>query len=63
MPKHIWIINEYAGSPYYGMEFRHYYLAKELIKLGYNVTIISATYSHLFSHHLKSQFEYFIFKK
>ncbi|GIV30022.1 MAG: glycosyltransferase WbuB [Bacteroidia bacterium] len=46
--KNIWIINEYAGSPYHGMEFRHYYLAKELIKLGYNVTIISASHSHLF---------------
>ncbi len=47
-PKNIWIINEYAGSPYHGMEFRHYYLSKELIKLGYHVTIISSTYSHLF---------------
>lgn len=46
--KNIWIINEYAGSPYHGMEFRHYYLAKEFIKQGYNVTIISATCSHLF---------------
>lgn len=46
--KHIWIINEYAGSTYHGMEFRHYYLAKELIKAGYDVSIISATYSHLF---------------
>lgn len=46
--KHIWIINEYAGSPYHGMEFRHYYLSKELIKLGYTVSIISSTYSHLF---------------
>lgn len=53
MPKHIWIINEYAGSPYYGMEFRHYYLARELIKLGYKVTIISATYSHLFKNYPK----------
>ncbi len=44
----IWIINEYAGSPYHGMEFRHYYLAKQLIKLGYSVTIISASYSHLY---------------
>ncbi|MDI6833814.1 MAG: glycosyltransferase family 4 protein [Bacteroidales bacterium] len=51
MPQHIWIINEYAGSPYYGMEFRHYYLARELIKLGYKVTIISATYSHLFNNY------------
>lgn len=53
MPKHIWIINEYAGSPYYGMEFRHYYLSRELIKLGYKVTIISATYSHLFKNYPK----------
>lgn len=49
--KTIWIINEYAGSPYHGMEFRHYYLAKELIQLGYHVTIISATHSHLFKHY------------
>lgn len=44
----IWIINEYAGSPYHGMEFRHYYLGKEFVKLGHNVTIITASYSHLF---------------
>ncbi len=44
--KTIWIINEYAGSPYHGMVFRHYYLAKEWIKQGYNVYIISASYSH-----------------
>ncbi|BCD67955.1 glycosyltransferase family 4 protein [Nitratiruptor sp. YY09-18] len=48
MKKNIWIINEYAGSPYHGMEFRHYYLGKELIKLGYDVTIITASFSHLF---------------
>lgn len=48
MSKNIWIINEYAGSPYHGMEFRHYYLGKELIKLGHKVTIISSSYSHLF---------------
>ncbi len=48
MNKNIWIINEYAGSPYHGMEFRHYYLGKELVKLGNTVTIISSSYSHLF---------------
>jgi len=48
MPKNILIINEYAGTPYHGMEFRHYYLSKELIKQGYDITIISASYSHLF---------------
>ena len=50
IPLHIWIINEYAGTPYYGMEFRHYYLGKELVKKGYSVTIISSSYSHLFQH-------------
>jgi len=48
MSKNIWIINEYAGSPYHGMEFRHYYIGKELVKLDNSVTIISSSYSHLF---------------
>ena len=48
MNKTIWIINEYAGTPYHGMEYRHYYLAKELIKLDYDVTVVSSSYSHLF---------------
>ncbi len=48
MVKTIWIINEYAGSVYHGMEFRHYYLGKELAGRGYNIFIITASYSHLF---------------
>jgi len=48
MNKTLWIINEYAGSPYHGMGTRHYYLSKELLKLGYDVYIITASYSHLF---------------
>lgn len=48
MSKNIWIINEYAGTPYHGMEFRHYYLGKELVKLGNKVTVVSSSYSHLF---------------
>jgi len=47
--KSIIIINQYIGSPYHGMEYRHYYLAKNLIKNGYRVTLISASYSHLFT--------------
>jgi len=31
MNKTLWIINEYAGSPYHGMEFRHYCLEKILV--------------------------------
>lgn len=49
MPKKtVWFINDYAGSPYHGMEFRNYYIAKELVKHGYEVYIISASYMHLF---------------
>ncbi len=47
--KRLIIINQYIGSPYHGMEYRHYYLAKNLITLGYKVTLISGSYSHLFS--------------
>jgi len=49
----ILIINHYAGSPKYGMEFRPYYLAKEWVKQGHQVTIISANYSHLRNHQPK----------
>jgi len=45
--KNILIVNEYAGTPEYGMIHRHYYLAKEFIKKGYKVTIVTASYSHI----------------
>lgn len=43
----IWILNHYAGSVEYGMEFRHYYFAEELIRKGHYVTIFAGSYSHL----------------
>ena len=43
----ILLINHYAGSKEYGMEFRPYYLACEWVKQGHQVTIVGATYSHL----------------
>jgi len=46
--KNIWIICQYAGSKYHGMGYRQYYLAKTLIKNGYNVYIFSGSYSHLY---------------
>lgn len=47
MKKSLWIINQYAGSPYHGMNFRSYYFASELTERGYHVEIISGSYSHL----------------
>lgn len=41
------LLNHYAGSPDMGMEFRPYYMAREWIKKGHNVTIIAGDYSHL----------------
>ncbi len=46
MSKTIWIINQYAGSPEYGMNFRSYYIGKELVKKGYKVTIFTSSYTH-----------------
>ena len=40
-------IFHYAGSPEYGMSFRPYYMSREWVKQGHNVTIIASSFSHL----------------
>ena len=44
----IWIVNQYAGSPRHGMEYRHYHLARALIERGQRVVLITGSRSHLF---------------
>ena len=51
--KNIWLISQYTGSPYYGMNYRGYYIAKEFVKNGDKVTLFSASYSHLFVNYPK----------
>lgn len=43
----ILLINQYAGSPKYGMEFRHFYLAREWTNSGHKVRILAGSYSHI----------------
>lgn len=43
----ILVVNHYAGSPRYGMEFRVYYLAREWVRSGHRVRICSGSYSHI----------------
>ena len=43
----ILLINHYAGSPRYGMEFRPYYLASEWVRLGHRVQILAGAFSHI----------------
>ena len=45
----IWMVNQYAGSPRHGMEYRHYHLARGLSEQGHRVVVVSGTRSHLFT--------------
>lgn len=54
----ILLINHYAGSPYYGMEFRPYYLAREWVKQGHKVIILGASFSHLRQHNPDVKYDF-----
>ncbi len=41
------MINHYAGTTRYGMEYRSHYLAREWARLGHGVTVVGASRSHL----------------
>ena len=43
----ILLINHYAGSLEHGMEYRPYYLAREWVRLGHQVRIVAASFSHV----------------
>jgi len=47
--KSIWIINETIGSKHHGMVFRPFFMAREFVKNGNDVTIFSGSYSHVYS--------------
>ena len=43
----ICIINQYAGHPLHGMEYRPFFISKELKAKGYDTLIITSSFSHL----------------
>ena len=46
--KSVWLINQYLTTPELdGNGHRHYYLASEWQKKGYDVTLITSSYSHI----------------
>ncbi len=47
MKKTVWIIHQYASTPENGIGGRHFYLAEELARYGYNVYVIAASANHL----------------
>ena len=45
----IWMINHYAGNLELGMEYRHFFLARHLERMGHKVGIISSSFHHLYT--------------
>lgn len=47
VPKRILLINQYAGAPSLGMEYRPHWMATEWLKMGHEVLIVAGNASHL----------------
>ena len=48
MSKNIWIINQYLTTPKLnGNGYRHSYLADHFVNMGYDVTLITSSFSHV----------------
>lgn len=45
-PMRILVLAHFAGSPRHGMVYGHYYLAREWVRLGHQVTILAASFAH-----------------
>lgn len=43
----ILLVNHYGGSKRHGMEYRPFYLAREWVRLGHQVSVAAASFSHL----------------
>ena len=43
---HLLLFAHFAGSPYHGMVYGHYYLAREWVRSGHEVTIVAASFAH-----------------
>ena len=42
----VWIINQYGSLPSTGIGGRHRHLSRELSRMGYKVTLVSARWTH-----------------
>ena len=47
VPVNILLINHYAGSSRHGMEYRPFHLARQWSRMGHQVAIVAASFSHL----------------
>ena len=53
-PLNIWVVNHYANSPDEPGDARHWSHARELIRRGHQVTVISSSFHHLKHEQMKS---------